>query len=180
MISRIFSVIILFALTPLLLVISVIIWLEDGYPVLFVSDRVGKNSKTFRFYKFRTMRKDTPLLSSHDMHKYPSFLLKSGSILRRSSLDELPNLINVAFGDMELIGYRPSLITQVNLNRRRNDLQITDDLPGITGLAQIKGRDLLSDRNKLRYELFYKEKKNFKLKLFIIFMTIQSNKNVTH
>ena len=131
---------------PLLVIISFFIYLEDGWPIFFKQKRLGVNKEEFTIFKIRTMRKNTPELGTHDVDK--SFQLRIGKIIRAIKLDELPQLINVLKGDINLVGPRPGLVTQDDLQKERYKRNIFIVKPGITGLAQILGYDT-SDPAKL-------------------------------
>lgn len=165
---------------PICFVIFFLILIEDGYPVIFRSKRVGKDGKEFTFYKFRTMIKEAPLRETNKLFNSKDYILKSGKFLRKYSFDELPNLWNVIIGDMNLIGYRPCLPEQKNLINHRTKLGIDREKPGITGLAQVRGRDMVDDRSKIRFEYFYHRNKNTCLNIYILKNTIFSYKKVLH
>ena len=152
---------------PLLLIISIFILLFDGYPIIFIQPRLGKNKKEFNIIKFRTMKVGVSKSSGNDERRQ-SLL---GKFLRKSSLDELPVLINVLKGDMSLVGPRPLLI---KYSKRFNSFQDRrhEVLPGITGLAQIKGRNQISWEEKFIYDVQYIDEHNFFLDIKILFKTI--------
>ena len=131
---------------PLLVIISFFIYLEDGWPIFFKQKRLGINKEEFMIFKIRTMKKNTPELGTHDVDK--SFQLRLGKVIRAIKLDELPQLINVLKGDINLVGPRPGLVTQDDLQKERCKRNIFIVKPGITGLAQILGYDM-SDPAKL-------------------------------
>ncbi len=172
MIDRIISLIVLIFICPFLLIISLIIYFSDGFPILFIQSRIGKNGKKFKLFKFRTMKNNTPEISTNDLNNYKKYLLKHGKILRKYSLDELPNVLNIFLGNLRFIGYRPALKKQYFLNKKRKELGIFNFYPGLTGLAQVSGRDKLSDAEKIKYEKEYIENKSFMLKLRIIILTL--------
>ena len=156
-------------LTPLLALISGLILLFQGRPILFSQTRVGKNCKTFKIYKFRTMRPKIvgDGLGDDDLARVTAL----GNILRRTSLDELPEIINIIRGEMCFVGPRPLLFEYlehytIEQNRRH------EVLPGITGLAQIKGRNKLSWRNKFKYDVFYVDNKSICFDLRILMLTL--------
>ena len=152
---------------PLLLIISIFILLFDGYPIIFIQPRLGKNKKEFNIIKFRTMKVGVSKSSGNDERRQ-SLL---GKFLRKSSLDELPVLINVLKGEMSLVGPRPLLI---KYSKRFNSFQNRrhEVLPGITGLAQIKGRNQISWEEKFIYDVQYIDEHNFFLDIKILFKTI--------
>lgn len=126
-------------LSPILTVTFFLGLIDTGSPI-FVQDRVGKNQRSFRLIKFRTMAKDTQSVASHLANK--SSVTKLGNILRKTKIDELPQLINVLKGEMSLVGPRPNLLNQTELIKERQKLGVYDILPGITGLAQIQNIDM--------------------------------------
>ena len=147
--TRFFDVVIssmvLLIFSPLMIIIFIICLIESGSPI-FIQDRVGKNQKPFKLFKFRTMKLDTPTISSHLVKK--NSVLKFGRIIRSLKLDELPQLINVLKGDMSLVGPRPCLFNQKKLRIEREKKNVFSIKPGITGLSQIKGIDM-SDPERL-------------------------------
>lgn len=173
-----FSIISLVLLLPILFVLCFLIFVEDGLPVFFLQERVGEKENKFRIIKLRTMKVGTPNLATDQLSSSGRYVLKTGKILRKFHLDELPNLFNVIKGDMNLIGYRPSLNSQHDLNIQRIEFNIFQNKPGITGLAQVKGGDNLSVRNKVKYERFYLEKQSLKLDFYILLKTILSNEKL--
>ena len=154
--------------TPLLLLLSIIILIFDGFPIIFIQPRLGKNKKEFNIIKFRTMKTGNSK-SSEDDEVRQTFL---GKLLRKTSLDELPVLINVLIGEMSLVGPRPLLI---KYSKRFNSFQDRrhEVLPGITGLAQIKGRNQISWEEKFNYDVQYIEEHNFLLDIKILFKTVR-------
>ena len=173
-----FSIISITLLIPILFVLCVLIFIEDGFPVFFLQERVGKKGNKFRIIKLRTMKVGTPNLAIDKLSCFGRYVLKTGKVLRKFHLDELPNLFNVIKGEMNLIGYRPSLNSQHDLNILRIKFNLFQNKPGITGLAQVKGGDNLSVRNKVRYERFYSEKQSLKLDFYILLKTILSNEKL--
>lgn len=181
--QRLIAILILIILSPIFLILSLAILLEDGYPILFVQQRVGKNYTFFSMFKFRTMKKNTPNVATHLLKNPEKYLLKSGHILRKLSLDELPNLINIIKGEMGFVGPRPALYNQDDLMQLRINAGVEKLLPGLTGWAQINGRDELSLEHKVSLEKEYKEKKSFLFDFKIIFLTFSnsmSGKGITH
>ena len=173
-----FSIVSLVLLLPILFVLCILIFVEDGLPVFFLQERVGERYNKFRIIKLRTMKVGTPNLATDKLSSSGRYVLRTGKILRKFHLDELPNLFNVIKGDMNLIGYRPSLNSQHDLNILRMEFNIYQNKPGITGLAQVKGGDNLSIRNKVKYERFYSEKQSLKLDFYILLKTILSNEKL--
>lgn len=159
------------ALGPLLLVVAAAIKLDSPGPVIFKQKRVGKKGEFFEIYKFRTMRVGTPNVSTEEMLKMPSPITSVGSFLRKTSVDELPQLVNVLMGQMSLVGPRPALYNQDSLTELRQKEGVLEFLPGITGWAQINGRDELADEVKVEYDKWYCDNWSNKLDWQIIFST---------
>jgi O-antigen biosynthesis protein WbqP len=183
MFNRLTGFILLIVLSPLFLLISLLIFIEDGSPVFFKQKRFGKDASFFWIYKFRSMRKDTPNLPTHLLQDPAKYLLKTGRWLRKLSLDELPNLINIVRGEMVFVGPRPALYNQEDLMEMRRLAGVEKLKPGITGWAQVNGRDELSLDEKVRYEAEYLHKKSFWFDLKIVFLTFThslSSKGVAH
>jgi undecaprenyl phosphate N,N'-diacetylbacillosamine 1-phosphate transferase len=157
-------------LSPLFFLVSLAILMEDGRPVLFRQERVGRNGKRFRIFKFRTMVHDAESKGLFT-HENDPRITRVGRILRRWSIDELPQLINVLLGQMSLVGPRPTLPYQTEkyTERQRRRLLVR---PGITGLAQVKGRNALSWPEKIELDLQYVERMSLWLDFKIILMTI--------
>ena len=168
-VDRVFALLALVLLSPLLLLVSLILYCYMGAPILFVQQRSGLHGRPFNLFKFRTMTLEC------DSHKVPLpdiyRLTPLGSWLRKTSIDELPGLINVLRGEMSLIGPRPLLTTYLPLysseQARRHCVR-----PGITGLAQIKGRNSISWEEKFRFDTWYVDHQSFLLDLWIGFTTI--------
>ena len=168
---RAISIILLLAISPILLVIAFLIIIEDGYPVFFIQKRVGINNIHFNIYKYRTMKKDMPDIPTH-LVVHDNHYTSIGPFLRKYSMDELPQLLNIAKGDMTFIGPRPSLYNQHDLIQLRTKFGIHKLIPGITGWAQVNGRDELSIQEKVRMEKYYLKNQSIMLDLKIIFLTI--------
>ena len=171
-ISKIISIVIFICLLPLLLIISIIILVDDGSPIIFRQKRVGRGNTLFWIYKFRTMKKNTGDIPSHLIKDSASLFTKSGPLLRKFSLDELPQLINIIKGDMLFIGPRPALYNQNDLIKLRTNLSIHKLYPGVTGWAQINGRDQISIKGKVKMDEFYLNHKSLWMDLRIIYFTI--------
>lgn len=176
-IKRILDVIIsmlaILLLTPFFVIVTAIIKLESRGPVLFKQERIGKDKKHFKIYKFRTMRTDTPKDTPTHMLKNPDiYITKSGRIFRKTSIDELPQLFNILKGDMSIIGPRPALWNQNDLIEERDKYNANDIRPGLTGWAQVNGRDELEIPVKARYDGEYVEKISFLFDAKIFFKTI--------
>jgi len=167
--DRICAVVLIVIISPLLLVISLFIILLNGLPIIFSHNRVGKNKKVFKFYKFRTMK--NTVSANNDTIKDEDRITKLGRFLRRTSLDELPSLFNLLKGDISLVGPRPLLekyLTRYNsFQARRHEVK-----PGITGLAQVNGRNLISWEEKFEYDVYYVDNYSFLLDLKILLLTV--------
>jgi len=174
MLQKLIAILILAVLQPLFFIISLIIIINDGFPIIYIQKNYGKNHKLFYLYKFRTMKKDTPEMSTEEFNQPEKYILKSGQFLRKFSLDELPQLINIIQGDMKFIGPRPCMVNNEdivkNLREERNIDKLT---PGITGWAQVNGRDLNSFEKKVELDHYYMLNKNVLLDIQIILMTIK-------
>jgi O-antigen biosynthesis protein WbqP len=159
------------------------VWGSSGDPPFFCSERVGSGGKKFRCWKIRTMRLGTPLLSTDKLVSGESYLLSGGRLLRKWSLDELPQAYNILKGDMSLVGYRPALPSQTWINEERERLGIHIDRPGLTGLAQVNGRDDLSDAQKIEYDRDYSSRICLSRDLRIIsqtFLVVVKNTGIHH
>lgn len=174
-IDCILSLIGLIILSPILLIIAVIIKMTSPGPVLFRQERMGKDNKHFRIMKFRTMRIDTPKdCPTHMLENPDQYITKIGHILRKTSLDELPQLWNIFVGDMAVIGPRPSLPNQYDLNALRDQNGASKVRPGLTGLAQISGRDELEISVKAALDGEYIKKISFLTDVRLFFATFIS------
>ena len=173
--KRLFDIV---ASTVLLLVfavpmalIALLVRLTSKGPILYWSDRVGSNNRIFRMPKFRTMRIDTPEIATHLLADPGRYLTPIGSLLRRTSLDEVPQLISVLRGDMSLVGPRPALFNQDDLISLRTEVGVHNLLPGLTGWAQINGRDELKIPEKVRLDAQYLQSQSLMLDMKILAMT---------
>ena len=181
--NRLFALIILLILSPLFLLVAISIFLEDGMPIFFKQKRVGINYTFFNIYKFRSMKKNTPNVATHLLDNPGQYLLKIGGLLRKLSLDELPNLINIIKGEMVFVGPRPALYNQDDLMTLRVATGVDKLKPGITGWAQINGRDEISIEKKVQLEQEYLYKKSFIFDVEIIiktFINVLFSKGVSH
>ena len=174
MLDRILAFFMLLFLSPVFLIVMLFIVIDDGFPVFFTQKRVGKDYTFFKLYKFRSMKKNTPNVATHLLENPEQYVLKVGSTLRKLSLDELPNLINILRGDMVFVGPRPALYNQDDLMQLRVDAEVSYLKPGLTGWAQINGRDEISIEEKVALEKEYLDKKSFAFDLKIFFMTFSS------
>jgi len=157
---------------PLFLLVVLAVRLTSVGPVLFRTQRVGKGNKLFTMYKFRTMRINTPQVATHLLKEPDQFLTPIGKFLRRTSLDELPQLINVLSGEMSLVGPRPALFNQEDLIALRTARGAHQLTPGVTGWAQVNGRDELPIPEKVKLDEWYLKNRSFWLDLKILRMTV--------
>lgn len=183
MITRLIALIILCTLSPLFIIVALFIFIEDGFPIFFTQKRVGINYTFFNIYKFRSMKKNTPNVATHLLENPEQYLLKIGKFIRKTSLDELPNLINIVKGEMVFVGPRPALYNQEDLMEYRVATGVSKLKPGITGWAQINGRDELSIPDKVKLEQEYLYRKSFLFDFEILVKTITNvlfKKGVSH
>jgi O-antigen biosynthesis protein WbqP len=171
MINRLVALIILFILFPVFLFVALFIFIEDGFPVFFTQKRVGIDYTYFNIYKFRSMKKDTPNVATHLLINPDQYLLKIGKLIRKTSLDEIPNLINIIKGEMVFVGPRPALYNQNDLMVLRVATGVDKLKPGITGWAQINGRDDISIEKKVQLEQEYLHTRSTLLDIEIIIKT---------
>ena len=157
---------------PILSTFAIIIFFEDGLPILFKQKRVGKNNELFLIYKLRTMKKSTPDIPTHLLKDSEKMYTYFGPIIRKLSIDELPQLINIIKGDINFVGPRPALHNQDDLIKLRSDKGINCLKPGITGWAQVNGRDKLSIVEKVSFDEYYLKNKSFLLDAKILVKTI--------
>ncbi len=183
MINRLFGLILLLILTPIIFIVVLFVFIEDGFPVFFTQKRIGINYSFFNIYKFRSMKKDTPNVATHLLENPDQYLLKIGKFIRKTSLDELPNLINIIKGEMLFVGPRPALYNQDDLMQLRVATGVHKLKPGITGWAQINGRDDISIEKKvqLEQEYMYKRSTLFDIEIIIkTFTNVLFSKGVSH
>ena len=152
-------------------VIAIMVKLTSPGPAIYWSDRVGKDNQIFSMPKFRTMRIDAPVVATHLLKNVENYLTPFGSFLRRTSLDELPQLWSVFRGDMSFVGPRPALFNQDDLIKLRIEKEIFKLMPGITGWAQINGRDDISIPVKVSYDEYYLKNRSFFFDLKILWNT---------
>lgn len=168
----VFSIVLLFGFLPLAIVIALLVKLTSPGPVFYWSSRVGKGNIIFFMPKFRSMNTDTPSLATHLLKDPTQHLTPIGLFLRKSSLDELPQLWSILIGDMSFVGPRPALFNQEDLIALRIQHGVHDLLPGLTGWAQVNGRDELSIQMKLKYEIEYLHNQSFLFDMKILCLTI--------
>lgn len=159
-------------LLPLIVFVAVLVRLTSPGPILYWSERVGRHNKIFRMPKFRSMRIDTPAVATHLLQNPDQWLTPIGSFLRKTSLDELPQLWSILKGDMSFVGPRPALFNQDDLIALRTDAGVHELLPGLTGWAQINGRDELPISEKVKLDVEYLQRCSFTFDLGILWMTV--------
>lgn len=175
MIDFILALIGLLVLSPLFLILVIAIKLDSKGPILFKQKRVGINKTYFNILKFRTMRIDTPKdTPTHLLENPGQWITKVGRFLRKTSLDELPQIINILKGEMAIVGPRPALWNQYDLIAERDKYGANDILPGLTGWAQINGRDTIEIEDKARFDGYYTENMGIGLDIKCFFGTITS------
>ncbi len=152
-------------------IVAIAVRCTSAGPALYWSNRVGRNNRVFRMPKFRTMQVGTPALATHLLSNPQACLTPIGSFLRRSSLDELPQLWSIWVGDMSLVGPRPALFNQQDLIEQRTELGVHKMLPGLTGWAQVNGRDELPISQKVALDAYYLHNQSMALDLKIVWMT---------
>jgi O-antigen biosynthesis protein WbqP len=163
--------------------IGFIIYLTSKGPIIYWSDRIGKNSQVFKMAKLRTMQVDVPVLATHLLPHPQKYITPIGRFLRKTSLDEVPQLWNILKGDMSFVGPRPALFNQEDLIQMRKQFGVDQLLPGITGWAQLNGRDELNSKEKVFYDREYLDRQSFWFDLRIIVLTVMAvvqAKNITH
>ena len=183
MLNRLFALLLLIFLSPIFLIVAILVLIQDGFPIFFTQKRIGINYNFFNIYKFRSMKKNTPNVATHLLANPDQYLLKIGKFIRKTSLDELPNLINIIKGEMIFVGPRPALFNQDDLIALRVKAGVDKLKPGITGWAQINGRDEISIERKVQLEEEYLNKKSFLFDVKIItktFTNVLFSKGVSH
>jgi O-antigen biosynthesis protein WbqP len=174
--KRVTDLLLALAFVPLLtlpmLLIALAVKLTSKGPVLYWSDRVGRNNRIFRMPKFRSMRCDSPEVATHLLSDPSTYLTRIGPFLRKTSLDELPQLFSILVGDLSFVGPRPALHNQHDLVCMRTERGIHELVPGLTGWAQIRGRDQLSMPVKVKYDCEYLQKRTYWLDLKILVLTV--------
>lgn len=187
MLKRCFDV--LFAILAMLIlivpmvVIAVAVRLTSPGPAVYWSDRIGRNNRVFRMPKFRTMQVGTPAVATHLIKNPDEYVTRLGRFLRKTSLDELPQLWSILVGDMSVVGPRPALFNQDDLVALRSDAGVQKLQPGLTGWAQVRGRDELPIPEKVKLDVEYLQKRSFWFDLKIILMTVfrvGAGKGVSH
>jgi len=159
-------------LAPLFLLVAAAVRLTSPGPALFHTERIGRNNTRFRMLKFRSMRTDTPQVATHLLKDPALFLTPIGGFLRKTSLDEIPQLLNVIRGEMSLVGPRPALFNQDDLVALRTEKGIHTLMPGVTGWAQVNGRDELPIPVKVQLDEYYLHNQSLLLDMKILWLTV--------
>ena len=157
--------------SPAMVFIALMVTLTSPGPAIYWSDRLGQRNRIFKMPKFRTMRVDTPAVATHLLADPEKALTPIGSFLRRSSLDELPQLWSILKGDMSFVGPRPALFNQYDLIELRTRCGVDALVPGLTGWAQVNGRDALPIEDKVQFDLQYLQRRSFLMDMKILYMT---------
>ena len=168
------SLIAIIILSPVILIVALAVKFTSPGPILFKQRRIGKDNIEFEIYKFRTMRIDTPNVPTHLLENPKQWITPIGKFLRKTSLDELPQLFNILKGEMSIVGPRPALYNQIDLKEMRTEVGVHKLIPGLTGWAQINGRDEIPLKLKVNLDKEYLDRKSFFFDIKIIFMTIIS------
>lgn len=161
-------------LSPVILIVALAVKFTSPGPMLFKQRRIGKDNVEFEIYKFRTMRIDTPNVPTHLLENPEQWITPVGKFLRKTSLDELPQLFNILKGEMSIVGPRPALYNQLDLKEMRTEVEVHKLVPGLTGWAQINGRDEIPLSLKVNLDKEYLDRMSFLFDIKIIFMTVLS------
>ncbi|MDE6506287.1 MAG: sugar transferase [Eubacterium sp.] len=162
----------LIILSPLFLIICIINLLTPDTRVFFSHERRGRRGKPFKIYKFQTMKNNTPNCATGELENPEQYITKLGRILRKTSLDELPQLWNILKGDMSFVGPRPLISSEIRAHRMRLEYGVYRFRPGLTGLAQIKGRDNISLMKKMKLDKLYCDNWSIKMDIAILFQSV--------
>lgn len=168
------SLIAIILLSPVILIVALAVKFTSPGPMLFKQRRIGKDNVEFEIYKFRTMRIDTPNVPTHLLENPEQWITPIGKFLRKTSLDELPQLFNILKGEMSIVGPRPALYNQIDLRDMRTEVNVHKLVPGLTGWAQINGRDEIPLSLKVSLDKEYLDRNSFFFDIKIIFMTVLS------
>lgn len=177
------AVFLMILLSPLIIMVSIFIYLSDPGSVLYWSDRIGINNSIFAMPKFRSMRINTPQVATHLLDNSISYLIHGGGFLRKTSLDEIPQLWSILKGDMSFVGPRPALYNQDDLISLRTKKRVHLYRPGLTGWAQVNGRDEIEIPQKVELDDYYCKNQSFFFDIKIIFFTflkVIARRNITH
>ena len=179
----IFALFFLIITFPVLIIVSILIKIDTKGPIFFISTRVGINNNNFKMIKFRTMYENVELVETNKLKNPDLKITRTGKFLRKYSIDEFPQFLSVIIGKMSIVGPRPALISQFKLISDRKKLGINKLMPGITGQAQINGRDKITADEKTKYDKEYLDKKCFFFDMIIILKTIKivfNRSGITH
>ena len=168
----VFSILAIAVLGIPMAVIAVIIMATDGRPVVFRQDRVGLGNKTFKIRKFRSMKVGTKNVATKDLKNSDDCITPIGKVLRKTSLDELPQLLNILEGTMSFVGPRPLIPQEEHIRKMRAEKNVYSVRPGVTGLAQVNGRDMISEEQKVNWDAEYVQNKSMLLDIKILFKTV--------
>ena len=164
------SLVCILLLSLVFIIVAIAIKCDSKGPVIFKQDRMGKSFKPFKCWKFRSMAVEAPKnMSTEDMEKGKSYVTKVGKFIRKTSIDELAQLFNILFGKMSIISYRPIILAEESLNNMRNELGVFSIKPGITGFAQVHGRDNVTYKNKALMDAYYVKHASLWLDIKLIF-----------
>jgi O-antigen biosynthesis protein WbqP len=170
--NKLIALLLLLLLLPVLIIVALIIFIDDGFPIIYTQRNYGKNHKPFDLYKFRTMKRHTPEMPTEEFNQPKKYLLKSGKFIRKFSIDELPQFFNILENKINFIGPRPCMVGNEEIVKKlREEHDIHTMKPGITGWAQVNGRDLNSYQEKVNLDKYYFENKNIVLDLKIVSKT---------
>jgi len=160
-------------LSPIFIITSILIKVESRGSIIFKQIRVGKDSKPFYIYKFRSMKTDTPNMATNDLKNPENYITRVGKFIRKTSIDELPQLFNILKGDMSIVGPRPVIEKEYDLLQLRRECYVDKIKPGVTGWAQINGRDNLDAEEKVKYDKEYLYNRSIKFDIYILLKTFK-------
>lgn len=167
-----FSLLAIMVLAIPMAVIAIIIMATDGRPVVFRQERVGLGNKTFKIRKFRSMKVGTKNVATKHLANSDDCITPIGKVLRKTSLDELPQLINILEGTMSFVGPRPLIPQEEHIRKMREEKNVYSVRPGVTGLAQVNGRDMITDEQKVEWDAEYVQNHNMLMDIKILFKTV--------
>lgn len=160
-------------LSPIFIITSILIKLESKGSIIFKQIRVGKDSRPFYIYKFRSMKTDAPNMATNDLKNPEMYITRVGKFIRKTSIDELPQLFNILKGDMSIVGPRPVIEKEYDLLQLRRECYVDKIKPGVTGWAQINGRDNLDAEEKVKYDKEYLYNRSIKFDIYILLKTFK-------
>lgn len=183
LIDLFFALIAVLVLFLPILLVALVVWLTSSGSIIYWSDRVGQHNKLFKMPKFRTMNANTPTVATHLLNNPSIYLTPIGMFLRKTSLDELPQIWSIIVGDMSFVGPRPALFNQHDLISIRTQVGVHKLIPGLTGWAQINGRDELSIQEKVMLDIDYLNQQSLKFDIYILWLTllkVLKQENISH